>query len=761
MGVQIHETGEQWRVENPSDWEDFRRAIQEGDGYRAVLVYRGAIQISLEDDAAWLESVAARAESEFLRCAEELATPLPLTESSIASTSFWSAETATRLQSILRRGPKRHRPWPRWDGPFVGRKELREALAEQLKSVFCITLCAPGGAGKSRLAAVVAEDFAHSGREVVWYSVGSRARPGTPVEVWADAVGYRGLFGVSPEVWLSERWSSCEWLLVLDNAESDLAAARELLEYARTFPMVRCVVTSREPLHLPGEWVVPVPALTPDESETLFRSRFAPARAALVTPSRVRSAVEASGGHPLSLELAAAGWEAEDARTASWIVGKDDDPVQRAVRWTVDRLPEPARQCLRHALLYNGPFPWATLAPSGRDYLVERGILHRNGEFAAVPAAFREVARHELGPDQDGIVSEDDSYWQRVTADLTASAYTAREGEVFQAWDAAFEAQETALRRWAATHPERFGQMIADLGWPMLMRNRWHAAAHWMAEGLRLGVEGRTRVRVLRWLGLVSAFLSEYEDAREYLEAVIAESAKFGWIEDLALGEATLAMLRADTGQVDEALRLVNQALDRLPARPTDGRLATGWVVMALVMNRAGNPTRAIELAEQALDQFQLANYDWGMASALHEIGVSLATLGQHSAAVDVQETSLRYRRRTGFHRGIAVGLVDQAKSYVALQEPELARKNLREALMLYEMIGDRWGLARGFRTAAKLCESTGNLSDSLIWDAAAARVEQSIGVNAGISATDSDAVRAARVIARTSSTSELVHRRL
>src|SRR5215472_7175066 len=53
-----------------------------------------------------------------------------------------------------------------------------------------------------------------------------------------------------------------ELLLVMDNREHLLEAAAELVsEVIRAAPRVRVIATSREPLSVPGEHVVPVPPL--------------------------------------------------------------------------------------------------------------------------------------------------------------------------------------------------------------------------------------------------------------------------------------------------------------------------------------------------------------------------------------------------------------------------------------------------------------------------------------------------------------------
>ncbi len=115
-----------------------------------------------------------------------------------------------------------------------------------------------------------------------------------------------------------------ELLLVLDNCEHVLDASATLVaEILRAAPDVRIIATSREPLQVSGERVVPVaplelpPAgdeqpvsrLLHDEAVMLFTERAAAASGSFVLSASNRSAVvglcRRLDGLPLAIELAA------------------------------------------------------------------------------------------------------------------------------------------------------------------------------------------------------------------------------------------------------------------------------------------------------------------------------------------------------------------------------------------------------------------------------------------------------------------------
>ena len=205
---------------------------------------------------------------------------------------------------------------------FVGREmELRDIPA-LLSDRRLVTLCGPGGSGKTRLALQVAADVLDRYGDGVWFIDLLAAAPDAdPADAVAAELGLQNAARGDSVGALVEAFARTSTLLVVDNCEHLLDRAgrmiRSLLGGTRD---LRVLATSREPLHLEGESVVlvdplPVPGLGgADEtyqvdSVRLFENRAAEAGFAGDESERadlIAAICRRLDGMPLAIELAAA-----------------------------------------------------------------------------------------------------------------------------------------------------------------------------------------------------------------------------------------------------------------------------------------------------------------------------------------------------------------------------------------------------------------------------------------------------------------------
>src|SRR5262249_20424001 len=181
----------------------------------------------------------------------------------VLSEAFASAGTAAPTSP--EDGRRARRSLPVDTTSLIGREAAVEDVAGliELPETRLVTLTGPGGIGKTRLAVAVGEhldDRYPSG--AVFVSLASVAKPELVLVSIASAVGADVARTQSPLDAVVEQFGDTPAVLVLDNLERVVAAARDLEEVLTRCPGVKILDTSRIALGLRGEHEYPVPALT-------------------------------------------------------------------------------------------------------------------------------------------------------------------------------------------------------------------------------------------------------------------------------------------------------------------------------------------------------------------------------------------------------------------------------------------------------------------------------------------------------------------
>jgi predicted ATPase/DNA-binding CsgD family transcriptional regulator/transcriptional regulator with XRE-family HTH domain len=184
--------------------------------------------------------------------------------------------------------------YPRPTAGFVGREPHLAAAAALLRRVdpALITLTGPGGVGKTRLAQeIVAANAGLFADGALFVPLAPLGDPRLVVPTIVGALGVREVADRPLLESLQEALKSRHLLLVLDNFEHVLTAAPMLGDLVAAAPMLKIVVTSRETLRLPEEYVFPVsPLRVPDLSRPPDPERLAAYEAVQLFVERARAA---------------------------------------------------------------------------------------------------------------------------------------------------------------------------------------------------------------------------------------------------------------------------------------------------------------------------------------------------------------------------------------------------------------------------------------------------------------------------------------
>jgi predicted ATPase/DNA-binding CsgD family transcriptional regulator len=220
-----------------------------------------------------------------------------------------------------------HRPGnlPAEATSFIGRRRELAEVRRKLTEARVVSLVGPGGVGKTRLAIRTAAELVRGFPGGAWLVELAEVRDPVLVgNVVLAALDLRDQAATEPLTLLLSYLRDKRMLLVVDNCEHlREAVARLLTEIVRAAPGVRVIATSREPLSVPGEHLVPVPPLDlppPDfavplaqlrhnEAVRLFTERAAAASGSFDLTAGNQAAVvdlcRRLDGVPLAIELAA------------------------------------------------------------------------------------------------------------------------------------------------------------------------------------------------------------------------------------------------------------------------------------------------------------------------------------------------------------------------------------------------------------------------------------------------------------------------
>ena len=638
---------------------------------------------------------------------------------------------------------------------FVGRTRELADLEAAIERSRLVTVLAPGGAGKTRLAIQAAADLsADFGDGVFFADLAPLGDADDVPQAVAEAMGVTLGGDESQEDQLIGHLRGRELLLVMDNLEHlpDATAllSRVLAECAGT----KILATSRIKLNVMGEAVFRLSGLDHDW-ETLEEAYESAAVRLFVDTARRADAAFTLGDEelvPLGRILdMVAGLPLGIVLAASWVDVLSLAEIADEIASSMDFLESDGAGVERHrSMRAVFDYSWALLTPDERTTLATlsmfRGGFTRDAASEVAGASLRSLktletksligferdrgryAVHELireyageqlaGDDEQRALEAHAAYFARLADDASLEFFSgADQVAAIERLDADFQNLRAVLRRAVAAHdPVKALSVISAAAFVMETRG-WLQAAHELVDDVLDEFSASSddeSERVVAALAIaqrarISMNLGLDGDEFAAVEAAVEELRRSADKRSLGIGLEAQAELMTYAGR-GEDLRVVT-------AEAVEVALLLGFDVWAagmhnyeavahLLLDRTDDAMRTLLAGDEVL---AAAGERYMRVWNLEAQATILSLRGDAGAAIAKRELVVDLARSVGYARAEALGLYGLGSSYLTIGEVDEADAALHQALATFERMGMAVEQALVLIELAGLSAATGN----------------------------------------------------
>lgn len=648
-----------------------------------------------------------------------------------------------RLQTAVSR-PRHNLPTPA--STFVGRESDLTALQQRLADPGCrlLTITGSGGVGKTRLSLALAHSqVAHFLEGVAFVSLAELEE--TAVSEAALIAHFCDVLAIPTHedeplreqllAYLRPR----ELLLLLDNAETGLHQGLQplLSTLLAAAPTVKLVLTSREALHLPGEWRYPLlglaypTAATPTEpvanyaAVALFAERarqMVPEFDVLEEQTAVVRICQLVEGLPLGLELAAvwvkllscADIAAEIAANSAILATNQTTlplrhrSLEAVWRTSWQRLPTGAQQLLARLSRFQGSFSReaaqqvaeATLPLLGQ--LLDASLLRQEQTETAVRYHIHPLLRQFATAQRLADPAFDDRYlhFYATLLEKWAEALYTVQREV--AWVALQPELENVRAMWAmAVAQQRWARLAQALaGWHRLLALRGlfeegvESLAAAAAALAAVPDQVALRCRLLVRLGWHSGRLGRYDQAEAAARDCLALAQGEALAGERPFAHFVLGLVAFGRGQLHEAQAAYEAALAGWRTQHDGWGTAVTLLNLGQVQQRLGQYEQAGGPYEEGLALYQATGYAFGATTAVASLSRFARSLGNYTRAQQLWQQSLAAAREREDPWGVAAALDNLGSVGLSMGKLDEAEASFAASLAIRRQLADERGAA-------------------------------------------------------------------
>ena len=540
--------------------------------------------------------------------------------------------------------------------------ELGQLLERQSRLV---TLTGPGGTGKSRLALQAAAEAVETFADGVFLvGLAPIADPELVLPTIAQTLAVREQPGQSIAQGLSQFLSERTLLLLLDNFEQVIETATAVAGLLAEAPNVRLLVTSREPLRVPGEQEYPLePLPVPEPRDRLDAENLSEfdavalfiERALAVRPEfaitndnapAVAEICARLDGLPLAIELAAARLRLLSPQA---LLARLDERLKLL---TGGARGAPERQKTLRATI---DWSYRLLSESEQRLFASLGVFVGGCRIEQIESVV----------DPDGTLG----------IDLIDGLQGLVEKSLLRRRDDS----DREPRFWILETIREFALDALDDNAPGARR------AHAMAY---LALSERCKSQEIGPEAAAAYALLDAE--RPNLRTAFDWAVELEEIDALVRLWVALGLFWIERGHLHEAKELAQTVLTTVPVDELDPAVQVdvlGWAFWA--HETLGEQPQAEDMARRRMDAARQSGDAGLLSRAAQSLAASIAMKGDRQDALRIKMESVTHARRSGDPFLLSVALGNLADGYEDIRDYRACRETLEETLALNRQLGD------------------------------------------------------------------------